>query len=162
MSSPETRIHERRTFLRTATSSIGLVLSASAISTIIAACETDETPAGPTGDPIDVDIASYPELAAVGGIAIDIVAGLNNDNPVFISRVGQEAFAVFSAICTHNGCVVDPAVEADPNCVCPCHGSQFSRTDGTVKVQPDTGSASDLPAFPSTYDANTNTLTVIS
>ena len=158
----ESTRHARREFLRTATYSIGLALSATAISTIISACETDETPAGPTGDEVDIDISTYPELAIVGGIAIDLIAELNGDNPVFISRVDTELFAVFSAVCTHDGCIVDKAFNEEPNCVCPCHGSEYSRIDGTIKVQPSSGSATDLPAYSSSYDASTEILTVIS
>ncbi len=40
------------------------------------------------------------------------------------------AFKAFSAVCTHMGCLVTKV--ADGKIDCPCHGSQFSITDGAV------------------------------
>lgn len=52
--------------------------------------------------------------------------------PVSVSRVNG-AIVVLSAICTHNGCVV----EADKGqLVCPCHGSAFNALSGAVNQGP--------------------------
>jgi len=52
--------------------------------------------------------------------------------PVSVSR-GNGAIVVLSAICTHNGCVV----EADKGrLLCPCHGSAFNALSGAVNQGP--------------------------
>jgi len=43
-------------------------------------------------------------------------------------RTGQ--FAAFSAVCTHEGCIVYQVSNGTIDC--PCHGSRFSITDGSV------------------------------
>jgi Rieske Fe-S protein len=45
-------------------------------------------------------------------------------------------FKAFSAVCTHEGCVVAKIVGKDIDCT--CHGSQFSITDGSVLKGPAT------------------------
>lgn len=151
--------HSRRSFLRQAASSVGLVLTAPMIASIVASCETDET-TGPSGDTFTVDLGQYPELETVGSITVATVAGLNNNNPVFISRVAQDRFAVFSTICTHQGCQVDEPVGSGDNCVCPCHGAEYSPVDGTVRGQPFGGTATNLPSFSSAYNQSANLLTI--
>ena len=43
-------------------------------------------------------------------------------------------FKVFSAVCTHMGCIVNQI--ADGRIDCPCHGSEYSITDGAVLAGP--------------------------
>lgn len=43
-------------------------------------------------------------------------------------------FHVFSAVCTHRGCTVSDVT--DQRIDCPCHGSQFAITDGSVVTGP--------------------------
>ena len=58
----------RRDFLRRATSSVGLVLSAPVIAGIVTGCEQDEAnPTTPTGQTFTVDVSKIPELASIGG-----------------------------------------------------------------------------------------------
>ncbi len=152
-------IQSRRSFLQQAASSIGLVLSAPAIASIVASCETDETVSS-GGTRVQLDVSGFPELSAVGGITITAIEGLNDSNPVFVSRVADDRFVVFSAICTHQACIVgEPEFEGD-NCVCPCHLAEYSPVDGSILQQPIGGSATDLKRFESSYDDATTTLTI--
>ena len=51
-------------------------------------------------------------------------------------------FKAFSAICTHQGCMVGEV--ADGTIICPCHGSQFTIADGSVAQRPgDPGAAAE-------------------
>jgi Rieske Fe-S protein len=50
-------------------------------------------------------------------------------------------FKAFSAVCTHQGCIVSSVKDGTINC--PCHGSQFDIATGDVKRGPAT---SGLPA----------------
>lgn len=156
---PDT-VEHRRHFLRLATSSIGVVLTAPMLAALVSSCETDETqPTGPTKT-YNVLVTDYPELAVVGGITADIISGLNGDRAVFISRVAETAFVVFSTVCTHQGCQVDLPEAPGANCICGCHAAEYSSTDGKIILQPLSGSATDLPKFASSFNATSNVLTI--
>lgn len=149
----------RRIFLQRALTAAGLTLSASAISTILMSCETDESQPTPPVDPtgIKVAIADFPELTGPGTIITTSIDGLDFGVPVFISQVGDTTFAVFSTTCTHSGCPVSLPLASGEDCICSCHGSQFSSTTGAVTRGP---AASNLRAFASTFNVTTGILTV--
>lgn len=153
-------VDARRHFLRLATSSVGVILTAPMIASLITSCETDETQPNAPGKTYEVNIADYPELSAVGSITSAFVGELNGGSPVFISRVAESAFVVFSTVCTHQGCSVEVPATPSDNCHCPCHGAEYSPTDGRVLRQPSAGSATDLPKFASSYSSSTNILTI--
>jgi nitrite reductase/ring-hydroxylating ferredoxin subunit len=48
---------------------------------------------------------------------------------VVVTQPTQGDFKAFSAVCTHQGCVVAEIVGQDIDCT--CHGSKFSITDGS-------------------------------
>ena len=152
-------IESRRKFLRQATSAVGLALTAPAIASIIASCEYDETLAG-SGEKFTIKIADYPELSEVGGITAAVISTLNDGNAVFISRVEENKFAVFTTVCTHQGCPVDLPFAPDEDLWCPCHASVFERETGKIIQQPTQGTATDLPRFRSRYDPEPGTLTI--
>jgi len=62
---------------------------------------------------------------------------------VVVTQPTAGEFKGFSAVCTHMQCIVDQV--ADGTIDCPCHGSQFSVTDGHVVAGP---APSPLPAQP--------------
>ena len=150
----------RRSFLQHAAASVGLVLSATAVASLVEGCEKDETTPVTPGLSYDVSLAEFPELATAGGIIQTTITGVNNGEMVFISRIDTSTFVVFSTICTHAGCGIDLPADAVSNCICPCHKAEFARTNGAVLKQPTSGSATDLPRFSSTYNASTNVLTI--
>jgi Rieske Fe-S protein len=55
---------------------------------------------------------------------------------VVITQPQAGTFKAFSSTCTHQGCIVGGV--ADGLITCPCHGSAFSDTDGSVKRGPAT------------------------
>jgi Rieske Fe-S protein len=49
---------------------------------------------------------------------------------IVITQPESGSFRAFSAICTHQGCIVSSVSKGTINC--PCHGSKFSIKDGSV------------------------------
>jgi nitrite reductase/ring-hydroxylating ferredoxin subunit len=52
------------------------------------------------------------------------------DQQVVVTQPSKGDFKAFSAICTHQGCLVGQVT--DKKIICPCHGSEYSITDGSV------------------------------
>jgi Rieske Fe-S protein len=109
--------------------------------------------------------ASEPSAAASGGSSsaagpltvkeTDIPVGSGKifpDAQTVITQPKKGEFKAFSAVCTHQGCLVD-AVTTTINC--PCHGSKYSITDGSVVNPP-----APNPLPPKTIKVSGDTLTV--
>jgi Rieske Fe-S protein len=85
------------------------------------------------------DTAEAP--AAEGGTVLGAASGVPvgggkifEDQAVVVTQPTAGTFHAFSAICTHQGCTVDSVAGGTINC--PCHGSKFSVTDGSVAKGP--------------------------
>ncbi|MET8564233.1 Rieske (2Fe-2S) protein [Streptomyces flaveolus] len=76
------------------------------------------------------------------------------EEKVVVTQPKKGDFKAFSAICTHQGCVVDRV--ADGTIDCPCHGSRFRVTDGSVAHGP---AVRPLPQRPITVDGKSIRLT---
>jgi len=63
------------------------------------------------------------------------------DRQVVVTQPTAGQFKAFSSTCTHEGCTVSQVSDGTINC--PCHGSRFSVTDGSVVRGP---AESPLPA----------------
>ena len=53
---------------------------------------------------------------------------------VVVTQPTEGKFHAFSAVCTHVGCIVNQISNGTIDC--PCHGSQFKITDGSVVAGP--------------------------
>ena len=65
--------------------------------------------------------------------AADVPTGggtILKDQQVVVTQPSAGHFKAFSAICTHQGCLVGQVT--DKKIICPCHGSEYSITDGSV------------------------------
>jgi Rieske Fe-S protein len=56
------------------------------------------------------------------------------DQKVVVTQPKANEFKAFSAVCTHQGCTVSSI--SDGIIHCPCHGSEYSIVDGSVKGGP--------------------------
>ncbi len=121
----------RREFLSQAT--------LAAVATVLAACSgggsdvfapSSPNPApapGTSGSTLLVTLASFPALAAVGGIA---AVGTLGVKPVAVVRAGEASYVALSRICTHAGC--DVGISSG-GFTCPCHGSRFNSAGAAIQ-----------------------------
>ncbi|MFB7057646.1 Rieske (2Fe-2S) protein [Streptomyces vinaceus] len=58
------------------------------------------------------------------------------DEKLVVTQPTAGSFRCFTAVCTHQGCLVNKV--ADGTIDCPCHGSKFQITDGAVAHGPAT------------------------
>jgi Rieske Fe-S protein len=113
-----------------------------------AAGATWYTLAGPTPrhDPADTE---YPAPSATGtdlGPVTDIPENggtVFDDQEIVVTRSSGTTVHGFSAVCTHQGCLVSRVSEGE--ITCPCHGSAFDATTGAVLRGP---AQKPLPAVP--------------
>lgn len=101
---------------------------------VVAACSSSSTS--------DQSSSSQPGAAATasgaaGSVTLTPVADVPvgggvilPDAAVVVTQPESGTVKAFSAICTHQGCLVG-SVENN-EIICPCHGSKFSGTDGAV------------------------------
>ncbi|MDP3893778.1 Rieske (2Fe-2S) protein [Nocardioides sp.] len=115
---------------------------------LLAACGADEeTPTTATDDntpaaedsPTD-DSSPDEGAAPEGGLAAtgDIPVGggtIFADEQVVVTQPAAGDFKAFTAVCTHQGCLVSKVTETID---CTCHGSSFSIDDGSVAGGPAT------------------------
>jgi Rieske Fe-S protein len=120
----------RRTVLR----GVALVGALGAAGVGLTACGGKTGSADGPAKPVDLGAAT---AVPVGG------AKLYRDDKVVVAQPQQGTFKAFSAVCTHEGCVVDSVQGTTISC--PCHGSQFDAVTGAVVQGPAT---KPLPAVP--------------
>ncbi|MER6829725.1 Rieske (2Fe-2S) protein [Streptosporangium sp. NPDC000563] len=118
---------------------------------VLTACGGYGEPAESGGDTSATSASQAPEAAETsagadpGGSAnalaktADIPEGggkIFKDQKIVITQPAAGEFKAFSSVCTHQGCDVDK-IEGD-TIDCPCHGSKFKITDGSVANGPAT------------------------
>ena len=105
---------------------------------------------GPSTVSLSVNLADYPTLAIVGGVALVTSSGV----PLVIVRTGASSFVTLSRVCPHEGGIVGS--NGAGGFTCPRHGAQFSST-GTWQGGQRT---SNLRAYSTTFDPATGMITV--
>ncbi|HEY3880235.1 MAG TPA: Rieske (2Fe-2S) protein [Trebonia sp.] len=104
--------------------------SASAAGTASAAATGSSAAATASGAGVPANaLATTAQVPEGGG---KIITGKN----IVITQPEAGSFKAFSAICTHQGCIVGTV--AGGTIDCPCHGSKFSIKDGSVVNGPAT------------------------
>ncbi|MFF4474924.1 Rieske (2Fe-2S) protein [Streptomyces sp. NPDC001599] len=90
---------------------------------------------GGGGDGDSSDTSPGQELARTGDIP---VAGgkVLTEEKIVVTQPEQGEFKAFSAVCTHQGCIVSDVRDGTIDCA--CHGSRFAVADGSVVRGPAT------------------------
>ncbi|MER7520582.1 Rieske (2Fe-2S) protein [Streptomyces sp. NPDC126499] len=88
------------------------------------------TPAGPTSPASPGRALARTSEIPVGG------GKVFKEEKVVVTQPSAGDFKAFSAVCTHQGCIVGKV--ADGTIDCPCHGSRFRVADGSVAAGPAT------------------------
>ena len=108
---------------------VPLIAVASIAAAALAACGSGPdtgTGTGSAGGPATVSAAEVP----VGG------GKILTAQSVVVTQPTAGTYKAFSAVCTHQGCVVSGV--ANSTITCACHNSQFSAADGSVITGPAT------------------------
>ncbi len=90
--------------------------------------ESTSTPSDPSSPPVDA-FAKTTDIDVGGG-------KIYPDDQVVVTQPTEGDFKCFSAVCTHQGCVVSSVTDGSIHC--DCHGSAFSIADGSVVNGPAT------------------------
>lgn len=83
----------------------------------------------PNGQKSAIQVASTTDVPVGGGLVVA------KDN-IVITQPAAGEFKAFSAVCPHVGCLLDKVANGTINC--PCHGSTFRISDGSVVTGPAT------------------------
>jgi nitrite reductase/ring-hydroxylating ferredoxin subunit len=149
---------QRRTFLRSAIASTGVILCGGTLAAILQACESD-TIKSTAERPFTFSLTEHPELASVGGAIYKAAGSFNNGAEIIIIRQSETEFLAVTSVCTHQGCtVLLPEEPSSTFMECPCHGARFSTTDGSWVQSPQTTPR--LPRFRTEFNSGSNELTI--
>lgn len=122
-----------------------LAAGAAIAAALLAGCSDDDDDEKPSlsGGTVDVPKSDVP---VGGGIVLE-------DSRVVVTQPVEGTFLAFSAVCTHEGCIVR---EVRPTGIyCACHGSLFDASDGSALEGP-----AEDPLLPTSVTDNGDTLTV--
>jgi Rieske Fe-S protein len=103
---------------------------------------SDESPSSPSADGTETPSAGGSALASVADVPVGgcfVVASAK----VVVTQPTEGDFKAFTAVCTHQGCIVGKVENGE--ILCPCHGSAFSATDGSVVNGPATEPLAEQP-----------------
>jgi Rieske Fe-S protein len=109
---------------------------AAGVAVTLAACSSSG--GGSSATPTTADPA--PTTGGAGGIKtadIPVNGGkIFKDTDTVVTQPSAGQYKAFSATCTHAGCTVGSV--SNNVITCPCHGSAYNATDGSVKNGPAT------------------------
>lgn len=123
-----------------------LVAGGAGTALALAACAPGESGTGSTAEATSTptEVAQLSDIPVGGAIAVML-----NGSQIVVSQPTAGEVVAFSAICTHQGCIVAPE---KTGLACPCHGSLFNPATGAVLQGPATDP---LPEVTVTLDGDT-------
>jgi nitrite reductase/ring-hydroxylating ferredoxin subunit len=99
-----------------------------------------------TAGPATAAVGAAPAKAKALAKTSDIPVGggkIFSDAQVVVTQPAAGTFKAFTAVCPHQGCTV--ASVASGKIICPCHGSQFQTSDGSVVQGPASTPLTEVP-----------------
>ena len=150
-----TAINRRRALSGSAAVAVGVPLLA-ACGDDSASTATDSSSGGDESSPSE-DGGSGGGSAGGGALAStsDVPVGgcfVVAASKIVLTQPTEGDFKAFTAVCTHQGCLVETS--SDGEIPCPCHGSRFSLEDGSPQSGPATAA---LAAVEITVDGDSIT-----
>ena len=146
---PQPLLH-RRTIAGIATIGVGLPVLAACSGSDGSDVATDPNTPSPSSTPTASESAEATpsETPSVDAFAqasdIEVGGGtIFAEDQVVITQPSDGEFKCFSAVCTHQGCIVSSVSDGTINCE--CHGSAFSIADGSVVTGPATAPLGEQP-----------------
>ncbi len=106
---------------------------------ILSACSSGNTTEGAASDDSSPSTTPATKAGSALATAADVPVGggmVLTDLEVVVTQPAKGEFKAFSAVCTHQGCVVEKVEDGEISC--PCHGSRFDVEDGDVTSGPAT------------------------
>jgi len=105
---------------------------------LLAACggggddgSNDPSSSGGSSDESSGGSSSGSSGATIAASDVPVDGGMIlKDQKVVVTQPSKGDFKAFTAVCTHQGCVVGEVT--GKKIVCPCHGSEYSIADGSV------------------------------
>jgi Rieske Fe-S protein len=105
-------------------------LGALGVAAVLAGCGGDDASGGSADTPdAGTELAATADVPVGGGLVL-------TDEQIVLTQPTEGEFKAFSAVCTHQGTIVDGI--QDDAIHCPNHGSLFSPEDGSVVQGPAT------------------------
>jgi Rieske Fe-S protein len=135
-----TALNRRRALSGTAAIAVGVPVLAAcgsndSTASAPAGSETSEPSSEPTSDGTETKGGGGEALASAADVPVGgclVVTGAK----VVVTQPSEGDFKAFSAVCTHQGCLVETS--SDGEIPCPCHASRFSLADGSPTSGPAT------------------------
>jgi len=139
---PETPPGPSRRRVLGLTATAATAAAAGSGSLLLAACGGGASTAGTTGGGSGGGGGSGTRLVATSKVPVD--GGVVLDGPmVVVTQPTAGTYKAFTAVCTHQQCLVGSV--KDGLITCPCHGSQYSAADGSVKRGPALSPLTEIP-----------------
>jgi Rieske Fe-S protein len=102
---------------------------------LLAACGGDSGGAATEAPAAGEELGSTSEVPVGGGKVF-------GDQKIVVTQPTEGEFKAFSAVCTHQSCLVSQIADGTIDCL--CHGSKFSDQDGSVVNGPATSGLSEV------------------
>jgi Rieske Fe-S protein len=117
---------------------------------LLVACGGSSSPSSASGDTSSDSPSDPPSKTSSGSAGlvekskVPVGEGVILTGPkIVVTQPTAGNFKAFTAVCTHMGCTVGSI--ADGTITCPCHGSQYSIKDGSVKHGPAPSPLAEIP-----------------